>query len=272
MSIFCCPKCRGAFFVEKEHYRCENGHLYDRAASGYVNFLPPGKKQHGDDRAMLKARREFLESGGYAPLGNTIANVVSSLLTDKHSVILDAGCGEGYYTENVCKCLPSASVYGVDVSKDAVKMCDGRHMKADFAVASVYALPVTDASCDLVMSVFSPFAREEFLRVLRRDGYLISVIPDVRHLWGLKSILYDEPYENRVAPYEVEGFAFIDAIKVSFDLCLETKEKISALYRMTPYCYRTGKTGEERIENFDRLLTEVAFQVLVYRKNEQKMS
>ena len=266
MTIFCCPKCGGTFDMEKKSYRCEKGHVYDRAASGYVNLLPPGGKQHGDSKDMLRARRDFLQSGAYAPLQNAICDKVKSLDLSESCVVLDAGCGEGYYTEAICKTLPSADVFGVDVSKDAVKMCDALHMGADFAVASVYALPVLDKSCDLVVSVFSPFAGGEFQRVLKDKGYLISVIPDAKHLWQLKSILYENPYENKVADYQTEGFSFIGAEKVSFMADLDTNEKIMALFGMTPYCHRTGEQGRRRMEAVQSLLTEASFQILLYQK------
>lgn len=266
MTIFCCPKCASAFQVEKKAYRCEKGHVYDRAASGYVNLLPPGGKQHGDSKEMLRARRDFLQSGAYAPLQNAICEKVKSLPFFESPVVLDAGCGEGYYTEAICKALPNASIFGVDVSKDAVKMCDALHMGADFAAASVYALPIREKVCDLVISVFSPFAGEEFQRVLKEGGYLISVIPDAKHLWQLKSILYENPYENKVADYETEGFTFVGAEKVSFTVDLDTNDKIMALFGMTPYCHRTGAQGRQRMEAVQSLKTEASFQILSYRK------
>ena len=265
-TVFVCPKCKGAFWAEKGFYRCQNGHMYDRSAGGYVNLLPPGGKQHGDDKEMLRARRDFLQSGGYKPLSDAIAKTVKELSLPMDAVMLDAGCGEGYYTQAVLEQSPQLSVYGVDVSKDAVKMCDARRMQASFAVASVYALPVADGACDLVLSVFSPFAREEFLRILRPEGYLISVIPDKLHLWGLKQVLYDTPYENEVSSYEVQDFRFLSESKVGFTLNLKTKDQIMSLYRMTPYCYRTGRKGSERIAALESLTTEVQFCVLLYQK------
>lgn len=266
MSIFCCPKCQKLFDRKEKSYVCENGHTYDRASGGYVNLLPPGGKQHGDDRAMLQARRAFLESGGYAPLKNALKDLFSFLPLPDGCTVLDAGCGEGYYTEALCTSLSGAGVYGIDVSKDAVRLCDNRKMNADFAVASVYGLPIWANCLDLVLSVFSPFAAEEFLRVMKKGGYLVSVIPDAKHLWGLKTVLYDTPYENKLAPYEVVGFTFLKMIPVSFTLTLTGREQILSLYRMTPYCYRTGKAGAARIEALDFLETEISFQILLYQK------
>jgi len=266
MTIFCCPKCGAAFQREHNRYRCEKGHAYDRAGSGYVNLLPPGGKQHGDSKEMLRARRAFLQSGAYEPLQSAICHVAKRALTVAVPTVLDAGCGEGYYTGALCRALPEARVYGIDVSKDAVKMCDGLHMGADFAAASVYALPVLPASCDLVISVFSPFAGEEFARVLKDEGYLISVIPDARHLYALKSVLYDVPYENKVESYEAQGFDFLGAEKLSFTMELDTKEKILSLFAMTPYYHRTGAEGQRRVRELEKLSCEASFQVLLYRK------
>ena len=267
MSIFCCPKCGDTLKKEENCYRCAAGHSYDRAAGGYVNLLPAsGGKQHGDNREMLKARRAFLDSGSYSPLREAIAQTVSELLTEPAPLVFDAGCGEGYYTEKICKSFPKAKVYGVDVSKDAVKMCDKRRMNADFATASVYDLPVQSESVDLVLSVFSPFAGDEFWRVLKKGGYLISVIPDAKHLWALKSVLYDTPYENKVEDYIIEKFTFMQVKKVAFTMLLKGSEQIGSLYRMTPYCYRTGKAGAERMEKLDVLETGAEFQILVYQK------
>ncbi len=35
---------------------------------------------------------------------------------------------------------------------------------------------------------------------------------------------------------------------------------------MTPYFYKTGAEGHERLEKLERLATEIGFEVLTYRK------
>ena len=37
------------------------------------------------------------------------------------------------------------------------------------------------------------------------------VIPDTMHLWELKSVIYDRPYENQVKDYLLKGFDLIKA-------------------------------------------------------------
>ena len=46
----------------------------------------------------MRARRAFLSAGHYAPLMATLAEVCAAL---PHDHIVDAGCGEGYYTAGV---------------------------------------------------------------------------------------------------------------------------------------------------------------------------
>ena len=49
------------------------------------------------------------------------------------------------------------------------------------------ALPVADACVDVVLSVFSPRNAEEFARVLRPGGCVITVTPGPDHLIELRS-------------------------------------------------------------------------------------
>ena len=48
---------------------------------------------------------------------------------------------------------------------------------AKYAVASSFAQPVRTEWADLLLNCFSPFAQEEFRRVLRPGGRMIYVVP-----------------------------------------------------------------------------------------------
>ena len=134
------------------------------------------------------------------------------------------------------------------------------------AVASVYALPFQDDTFDLVMSVFSPYAGEEFLRVLRANGHLLMVIPQARHLFGLKAALYEHPYENRPQDTALDGFTLISDTRIEYTLQLASRDEIAALFKMTPYYYRTSQADREKLAAMDTLETEIAFSVLLYQK------
>ncbi|MDE7139068.1 MAG: methyltransferase, partial [Ruminococcus sp.] len=114
MSIFICPVCRERLGISGKTYVCPKNHSFDIARSGYVNLLlskHAGKTVHGDNKLMVQARHDFLEKDYYSPLRDTICEKVKS------GVILDAGCGEGYYTAGISEKLGSSEIYGIDISK-----------------------------------------------------------------------------------------------------------------------------------------------------------
>ena len=92
MSIFICPVCGEKLDISGKSYICPNRHTFDMAKSGYVNLLPTNNSGsvHGDNKLMLRARREFLEKGYYKPLCDAVCKVVSNYCCEK-SVILDVG-------------------------------------------------------------------------------------------------------------------------------------------------------------------------------------
>ena len=98
---FVCPKCKGELVLDTNTKKCKNNHSYDRAKAGYYNLLlGAGGGTHGDNAEMVLARREFLSRGYYAPLANRLADLVCAH-TAAGGCVLDAGCGEGYYTDKV---------------------------------------------------------------------------------------------------------------------------------------------------------------------------
>lgn len=135
---------------------------------------------------MVQARRRFLQTGGYAPFAEKLRQLVTDALRGKENpLLLDVGCGEGYYTgflyDGLQKEEIPARVAGFDISKEAVRLAAGRYKGIAFAVASSFAIPVADGACDCVTEVFSPLVPEEFRRVIKPGGTLILVVPGHRH-------------------------------------------------------------------------------------------
>ena len=98
---FSCPKCKGALIEKCGTFLCESGHSFDIARAGYINLLPPsGAKTHGDNKEMVAARRDFLNTGHYLPLAERISEL-ARIHFKKNARVLDVGCGEGYYTTKV---------------------------------------------------------------------------------------------------------------------------------------------------------------------------
>ena len=274
MTGFRCPVCGAALCAEPKRLVCPAGHSYDRARSGYVNLLQSqsaGSKRHGDDAPTVRARRAFLSSGAYAFLCDAICEALVRRAPED-AVLLDVGCGEGYYTAAVTQALANAGkpacVLGVDISKHALRYAAGRLPQAQLAVASAFALPLADASCDIVLQVFAPAAPAEFHRVLRPGGLLLRAIPLEEHLLALKAAIYAQPYRNTVPPAALPGFRVEEETALRRTLRLNDNAQIRALFQMTPYYYKTSRTDQAKLDALSAFETEAAFGLRIYRKEE----
>lgn len=271
MSLFTCPICAAPLAREGQTYRCPNRHSYDVAREGYVHLLPANKKHSanpGDDRDMAAARTRFLDGGWYAPLRDALCRLTLEH-TGPEAGVLDAGCGEGYYTNGIFSALQNArksfSLAGVDLSKAALKKAARRTPGAEFAVASVYHLPAADRSVDLLLDCFAPLALEEYRRALRPGGVFLYVVPAPRHLMEMKAALYDRPYENPEEAIAYDGFEYLDIVPVEAEMALD-HEALMDLFRMTPYTWKTPKEGVERLAALNSLDVTAAFRIHVFRK------
>ena len=268
---FSCPKCKGALTLLGNTKKCENGHSFDRAKAGYFNLLlGVGGGTHGDNVEMVLARREFLSRGHYRPLADRIAELVCEH-TPTRACVLDAGCGEGYYTDIVESKIAErdgdSNVLAFDISRDAVKYALKRNKNISYAVATSYDMPLSDASVDTVYNVFSPLAMDEVSRVLKKGGKFIMVYPDSDHLYALKSVIYETPYKNEHRDTEISGFSLVHYESFRYDVTLATQEDVRALFMMTPYAYRTKREDRERVLALNSLVTEAEFCIAIYEKN-----
>ena len=154
---------------------------------------------------------------------------------------------------------------GVDISKYALEKAP-KNCGVERAVASIYKLPVGDGECDALVNIFAPACPQEFSRVLKKDGVFVKAIPLEKHLWELKSAVYDAPYENEVSPHDIEGFRLVGEKKICYTFALESKKDITDLFNMTPYCYKTSQQDREKLEKLSSLTVSAQFSVLTYKK------
>lgn len=274
MSLFLCPVCGKALMEENASVRCENGHSFDKARSGYLNLLMPGSKhsaQPGDDKRMVNARTGFLDAGYYEPLRNEVCDMAGGCLPKvSRPVILDAGCGEGYYTSGLYRHLIRQDIRpqtaGVDISKWAVNKAAKREKDVEFAVASVFHLPIQSESCNLFLNLFAPFCLPEIQRALAPQGKMLLVIPGKDHLWQLKQVVYEQPYRNEVKEFQIEGLNLLEHRELHWSMTITDPQHIENLFQMTPYYYKTSKEGYQRLVACKSLTTTVQFHLLAYQK------
>jgi len=185
--------------------------------------------------------------------------------------ILDAGCGEGYYTDYISRnhyINTSSIIYGIDISKDGIKSASKRSRTINFAVAGIYNLPILDSSVDTLLNIFAPFNGAEFDRVLKDHGLIISVTPGSHHLYELKKNLYDEVYLNDEEFNLPDKFYIADTVRVKYELNIHNGADIANLLKMTPYYH---KSSPEKINSFlettNELDTTADFVIRILKKN-----
>ena len=269
-SLFRCPVCGDKLNREARRYLCAGGHSFDLAREGYVNLLPANfqhSKAPGDDRDMIAARARFLEGGWYGPLRDVLCKLIQGLAPPSPA-LLDAGCGEGWYTRAMSDIVATMGgrTAGVDLSKPAVKRAARRCPGAELAVGTLYHLPMGDGAVDAVVNCFSPLAAEEFRRVLKPGGLFLYVVPGPRHLWEVKEVLYDTPYENGEKREEYPGFRYREVVPVETVFTLPTRQDIQDLFSMTPYFWKTPRAGAERLAGLDRLTVTGQFRIHVFHR------
>ena len=270
MTDFICPVCGKRLTEETGSLKCGSGHCFDISRKGTVNLLVSNKANHGDDKRMVSARKAFMEKGYYEPLHKKICETTAGY-TSQNCTILDCGCGECSYTADISRYLLSrninAEIIGIDVSKNAINAGASLHAGIRLAVASVFAIPLPENSCDIVLALFSPFSGKEYLRVLKDGGIYITAFPLEDHLFELKQAVYDEPYRNKVSPLEIEGFELAEYSECRFKAELSSNEDIISLFEMTPYCYKTSKSDRDKLNNIDRMTVSAEFGIAVYKKS-----
>lgn len=264
-----CPLDHSPLMLAEGAWRCAHGHSFDIARQGYVHLLPVQKKRSldpGDSKAMVAARRRFLEAGHYAGIAGAISEramaALGSLTVSGSTVpaVLDAGCGEGYYLRHLAAAAGERplALAGVDISKWAVLSAARRDRGCRWVVGSNANLPVLPGSLDLILCLFGFPAYGEFARVLKPGGRVLQVDAGPDHLRELREIIYPElkPPRERQATAP-EGFEQLDASSLRFTIALAGQGPIADLLAMTPHFYRGSADGLARAANLTSLVVTV---------------
>lgn len=278
MHDLICPVCGARLTLLDRALQCPRAHSFDIAREGYVNLrIATGKapKFLGDSRDMLLARRAFFEQGHYAPLSDALNVQVQQLLNDAPSVVVDVGCGEGYFLRGLKHCLDAHELdtrcYGVDVAKDALKLAAKQSRDIAFVVADVTRqLPFADQDVTLLLNMFAPRSPTEFARVVRPGGWLVVVIPAPEHLLELRHSLHllsiEEAKAEKVVSAFSEQFRLLKTQTVSYPLHLNQTDT-ARLIHMTPNDRHLSDATLKLIESQEVWDTTAAFLILVFQKS-----
>jgi 23S rRNA (guanine745-N1)-methyltransferase len=278
-NLLVCPVCKDELVLIplEKSYACINNHNFDLAKQGYVNLLTNNLKKSrapGDSKEMVQARTKYLSKGYYATLSrkiNECAIKQLAIMNLSFNHILDIGCGEGYYTNELMKATKEQNMcayyFGLDISKEAIKSASVSNRDITWIVANSHHLPLKEDSFDCIVSVFSPVKIEECTRIMRKKGVFIRVLPGVNHLIQIREIIYNKVILNEgIDPVDAyEGLKLRELEKVCFDVCLE-KEDLLSLVKMTPHYWKTSKIDKEPLNGIDKLTVTIDMQILVYEK------
>jgi 23S rRNA (guanine745-N1)-methyltransferase len=251
-------------------YACQNNHHFDLAKEGYLNLLPVQHKhsdEPGDNKAMMQARREFLEAGHYEPLAKAITMFIG---TNQPKNLLDLGCGEGYYSRKIeTFCNLKSNQYGLDIAKFAVSAAAKKQPNASFVVASSNRLPFADHYFDFIVKIFAPSNEQELQRVLKPSGLLLTVTPGPRHLWQLKEFIYAKVQEHALENQCPQGFNNINTQRISYKITPNFLQRL-ALLQMTPFAWQANETVQQAIKDADGLDIETDFILTLAIKTTDK--
>jgi len=256
--------------------------LFDVARQGYVNLLPVQHKRTkdpGDSKEMVLARAQFLNTGIYQTIANTLTGIATALIENNITIesgetcFMDAGCGEGYYFDSLFNTLKNKdgnhnlSFIGLDISKPAIVEAAKRNKQISWVVGTNRQPPVADNSVDIIICVFGFQSFEGFIKILKPGGKLILVEPGPDHLKELREIIYTEV--KKTDPQDLSfvnemGFSLVDTQSLQFKTCEINNEQIHNLLIMTPHFYRATKEGREAASQLQKLelTVDVVFRTL----------
>ncbi len=272
MPSLICPLCHTPLLQERPSWHCQNGHSFDVARESYVNLLPVQHRRSlhpGDEDQALQARRRWLDAGHYAALRTA---VIEMMRDTQATSWVDIGCCEGYYTAAMGTLCPDLS--GVDIAKTAVRMAAKRYPGITWLVASAARLPWPDASLQGASSLFAPLPEAELRRILRPGAYLIHAAANDRHLYELRSALFDEVRahepQRHLTPL-LDDFDIEQSLHIEAELTL-TPHDLQDLIAMTPYAWAATPERLQALRTCPGLTTRMSVQLSRLRRHNEPIA
>lgn len=267
---YSCPLCFQELNLEQRMFRCSNNHCFDIAKEGYINLMPvqhKRSKEPGDNKEMMQARRLFLEQNHYQAMQRKVSGICDAMLVGSNYRILDIGCGEGYYTSAISDSLQNRphSVYGLDISKVAIRYASKRYKNCSFSVASSHRLPFIDKSLDAIIRIYAPCSPSEMSRVLDDHGLVVTVTPGSRHLIQLRKEIYTEVKLHNETEEELAGFTLVHEENLNYMMSLSDSDSCHLL-QMTPFAWKAKQELWEKLQTAECYECEADFIIRAYRK------
>lgn len=282
--ITACPVCQENLQPQQplqKQWGCSNAHSFDVSRYGYVNLLLAQHKKSkspGDTQDMVDARQRVLNSKLYQPISDWLNQWLIELLIERQRQqqqtlqIADIGCGEGYYTQRLHQVLQDHQIqqqlYGVDISKEALKRAAKRSKDIHWLVASGGLLPFQAHSLDLIVCLFTNLMPEGFAKVLKQGAPVVLLNTGKNHLLELRQQIYQEVKLHEFNPIEKmqqHGYRLTGEQRLSFKTELSSNEQILDVLRMTPHWWKVKEQALERLKQLEKL--SLSFDIVLHQFN-----
>jgi 23S rRNA (guanine745-N1)-methyltransferase len=269
-----CPIDSAPLSRDQRSLKCEHGHTYDLAKTGYVNLLPVQNKRSkdpGDSKEMVASRQSFLNQDHYLPIVHAILSSWPKGDLVDGIRILDAGCGEGYYLEKIGEALLDQNTtierVGLDISKWAITAASKRNKEVSWLVGSNASLPVPNKRFDAILCLFGFPIFSEFSRTLSDAGLLLLVESGANHLIELREILYPTIHDYKQTYSDgVPGFELLSEHSETYHFTLSSQIDIQNLLSMTPHIHKASYDGREAVKELKSINLTADIKLRWYRK------
>lgn len=247
-NLYACPICGKKIRFHAGSLVCKKEHCFDISAKGYVNMLGATRPLKGYDKQFFKSRGEFFAKGYYAHILDAIIKKVSEIKAAADGsepatqlVLVDAGCGEGYYSSALAGRIEGLQIIAFDIAADAIVCAAKSKENVAWTIADVTNIPVKDGICDILLDVFTPASYKEFGRILKKGGYILKVIPGSNHLKELRKAareqLKNKDYSgDDVSDYFEQHYDILSQETLTNTMPID-QETLKTLTEMTPLLF-----------------------------------
>ncbi|NLN42487.1 MAG: methyltransferase domain-containing protein [Clostridiales bacterium] len=277
-KIFRCPICKEEMNVHQfKDMVCSQGHNFNIAKKGYINFLLKAVKTDYD-KDMFYSRNLIHSSGFFDPLLESLSNSIIKRIQEKDVRkvnILDAGCGDGSHIGQIInkiyeKLDRDISGFGVDISKEGILLASKQYFEILWCVADLTNLPFASKGFDVILNILSPANYDEFYRVLEDDGILIKVVPGKDYLKELRNIFYEGTEKQEYSNDEVvklfsRKFRVLDTIELKYSHKMD-KDNLAHLIAMTPLSWKATDDKIKEAVGMDIDSISVDFLIIIGEK------
>ncbi|GAA3021928.1 putative RNA methyltransferase [Tetragenococcus solitarius] len=244
-DLFQCPICQAKMQAEQTSLCCNNGHQFDLSKKGTLYFLNHQVKTEYQKK-MFDHRRIMIRSGMYQPLLAFISAYC------KNEQVLDVGCGEGSFLQEIAQTVEIQPSIGFDIAKEAVYLATEDRHNIFWCIADLTHMPFAKQTFSTILNILSPSNYAEFSRVLQKDGQVIKVVPQSYYLKELREAFYpdDASKQNYSNEQVIQKFkqtfslSYYKRMTYTFKI---PKEKQLSLLEMSPLEWDVSAKQKEKL-------------------------